>query len=110
MERRSRASLTVEILEEDVEWSQQELCRVCEISVEQLTEFVEHGLVDPAGQAAPDWRFQGSSLHRIRFATSIKRDLGVNTAGAALALDLLREIEDLRRRLRHREAQQQRDA
>lgn len=99
MERRSRSSLTVEILEEEVEWSQQELCRAGEITVEQLTEFVEHGLVDPAGEAPPDWRFQGGSLHRIRFATSIKRDLGVNTAGAALALDLLQEIEALRRRL-----------
>ena len=99
MERRSHSSLTVEILEEDVEWTRQELCRACEISAEQLLDFVEQGLVEPAGQAPPDWRFQGSSLRRIRFATRIKRDLGVNTAGAALALDLLQEIEDLRRRL-----------
>jgi chaperone modulatory protein CbpM len=93
-------TFSVEILEEEVEWTQSELCQACEISADQLADFVEEGLVDPDGQGPAEWHFHGTSLHRIRFARSVKRDLGVNTAGAALALDLLEEIEKLKQRLR----------
>jgi len=94
------STVSVEILEEEVEWTQSELCRACEISADQLAGLVEEGLIDPDGESPAEWHFHGTSLQRIRFARSVKRDLGVNTAGAALALDLLEEIERLRRRLR----------
>lgn len=97
------STLSVEILEEEVEWTQNELCQACEISVDQLAQFVEEGLIDPAGECPAEWHFHGTSLHRIRFARSVSRDLGVNTAGAALALDLLEEIERLKQRLRRLE-------
>jgi chaperone modulatory protein CbpM len=39
------------------------------------------------------------SLRRIRCAERLEEDLGVNSAGAALVLDLLEELERLRTRL-----------
>jgi chaperone modulatory protein CbpM len=40
------------------------------------------------------------SVRRVRCALELKRDLGVNWAGAALALELLDELNSLRARLR----------
>jgi chaperone modulatory protein CbpM len=103
MEKRPSSTISVQILEEEVEWTQEELCQVCKISVDQLSDFVEEGLIDPDGQSPAEWQFRGTSLQRIRFARRVMRDLGVNTAGAALALDLLEKIEKLEQRLRRLE-------
>jgi chaperone modulatory protein CbpM len=37
---------------------------------------------------------------RVRSALRLQRDLGVNLAGIALALDLMEELEDLRSQLK----------
>ena len=95
--------LSGEVLEEDVELTLVELCRLCELSAEQLFELVDYGVVDPQGRHPSQWRFGGISLRRIRCARRLERDLGINVAGAALALDLLDELEQLRVRLRRLE-------
>jgi len=43
------------------------------------------------------WRFSGASVYRARTIQRLQRDLGVNIAGAALALALLEEIDTLQR-------------
>jgi len=88
-----------EVLEEDVELSLSELCRACHLSAEEAVELVEFGIIEPHGREPGGWRFQGISMRRIHRTRRLERDLGVNTAGAALALDLLDEIERLRNRL-----------
>ena len=45
------------------------------------------------------WRFTGVSLQKVQRAYRLKRDLGLNTAGVALALDLLDEVHTLQQRL-----------
>jgi len=92
-----------ELLEEDVELSMQELCTACELSENQVVEMVEHGVLDPLGGEPAQWRFVGVSLRRVRITRNLQRDLGVNTPGAALALELLEELEELRARLRRLE-------
>lgn len=42
---------------------------------------------------------RGISVRRVRCAQRLEQDLGVNIAGAALALELLEELERLRARL-----------
>jgi chaperone modulatory protein CbpM len=64
---------------------------------------VEHGVIDPVGGEPAEWRFVGVSLRRVRITRNLQRDLGVNTPGAALALELLEELEELRARLRRLE-------
>jgi len=91
--------LSGEIMEEDVEMSLAELCRSCEMTEAKVIELVEHGVIEPKGRQQANWRFRGVSIRRIRCAQRLERDLGVNTAGAALALDLLDELEELRVRL-----------
>jgi chaperone modulatory protein CbpM len=92
-----------DLLEDDEELSLQELCRACELSEKQVVEMVEYGVIDPVGGEPAEWRFVGVSLHRVRITRNLQRDLGVNTPGAALALELLEELEQLRARLQRLE-------
>ena len=93
-------NLRGELLDEDAEYSLAELCRQCGVPAECLLELVEEGVIVPRGQAIAGWRFSSISILRVHRALRLRRDLGVNLAGAALALDLLDEMERLRARLR----------
>lgn len=92
--------LTGEVLEEQVELSLAELCCTCQLSAEQILELVEEGIIEPQGTDISVWYFHGTSVRRVRRAVHLQRDLGVNWAGAALALELLDELQQLRTRLR----------
>ena len=91
--------LSGEVLEEDAELTLVELCRVVRLPAERVTELVEEGIVEPLGRDPARWRFGGASVHRVRCALRLERDLGVNFAGAAVVLDLLDELLSLRARL-----------
>jgi chaperone modulatory protein CbpM len=90
---------TGELLEEEVELTFSQLCFVCDLPAERVLEFVEEGLVEPIGREQRSWRFSGSSVRRVHCAMRLERDLGVNLAGAALALELIDELSRLRQRL-----------
>lgn len=91
---------TGELLDDETELTLADLCRACEVTAEQILAFVGEGLVDPLGRDPRQWRFHGIHLRRVRCALRLERDLGVNVAGAALAIDLLEELEALRAQLR----------
>jgi chaperone modulatory protein CbpM len=77
-----------------------ELTRVCGVSREEVSSMVAEGMLEPLGAAPEQWRFTGVEVRRTRRAVRLQKDLDVNLAGAALALDLLEEVERLRRRVR----------
>lgn len=88
------------ILEEEVVFSLAEICRASQLPAERVIELVQEGIVEPVGDDPMHWNFRGVSLRRIRCAQRLEDDLGVNTPGVALALDLLDELHHLRARLR----------
>lgn len=93
-------TLRGQLIGEDTLISVDELCRYCTVEVEELITFVQEGIVDPADEVirperAGSWEFHISSVRRIRTAVHLQRDLGVNLAGAALALELLDRIAEL---------------
>jgi len=92
-------NLKCEILDEDLELSLAELCQACDLPAERVFEFVEHGVIEPRGEATAGWRFEAVSIRRVRSAERLTQDLGVNLPGVALALDLLDELAALRARL-----------
>lgn len=92
--------LSGEVLDEGLELSLADLCRALSVSAESIVELVDEGLVEPLGKTPVHWRFRGISVRRARRALRLQRDLGVNLAGAALALDLLEELEIARIRLK----------
>jgi chaperone modulatory protein CbpM len=95
--------LSGDLIGEDEEISLAQLCRACELSEEEIIQLVDQGIIDPLGPEPAEWRFISVSLRRVRITRNLQRDLGVNPPGAALALELLEEIEELRSRLQHLE-------
>lgn len=92
--------ITGVVLDERVSFSLGELCRSCGVNAELVIEMVDEGVARPCGSDPSEWRFEGEAVRRIQTALRLTEDLRVNLAGAALALDLLDELEALRRRLR----------
>lgn len=89
-----------QILEEEIELTLEELSRACGVHAGRIMELVEEGLIEPVQSEPREWRFTGLALSRAVAALRLESDLGINLAGAALALELLDEIERLRARLR----------
>ena len=93
------------LLNEQAELTLNDLCLACSSSAEWIIELVEQGALEPVGLKSisyqqTQWRFSGDSLQRARKAMRLQRDLGINLAGVALALELLDEIETLESRLK----------
>jgi chaperone modulatory protein CbpM len=84
------------VLDENIEFSLKELCRMCRVGPETVLEMIEEGIIQPRGEVKSNWRFRGHEIYRLQITLRLKQDLRVNTPGAALALDLLEEIERLR--------------
>jgi len=93
------------VLDERVSVSFAELTQLCRSDGQVLLLLVAEGVLHPQGTRAEDWLFSGGEIRRARRAMRLQRDLDINLAGAALALDLLDEIEALRQRVRALEAQ-----
>jgi chaperone modulatory protein CbpM len=87
------------LLEEHAELTLAEVCRACAVQDERIVELVEEGVLAPAGPEPRLWRFTYVHVRRARVALRLQQDLGLNPAGAALALELLEEVEALRARL-----------
>lgn len=84
-----------------------ELCSFCDAGPQWVVELVEHDVVRPAGSDPEKWVFEANSILRARKARRLNRDLGINTAGIAMVLDLLDERDRLRRMLLRSEIYQE---
>ena len=87
------------VLEELVGLSLSDLSRACAVHAEMIVELVGEGVIAPEGREPHRWRFTGAHLHRVKVALRLQRDLGLNLAGVALALELLDEVSVLRAQL-----------
>ena len=86
------------ILDETLTLSLSELCEYCGVEESLVIEMVREGIAEPLDEASERWQFSGVAVGRIRVAHRLTRDLQVNLAGAALALELLDEIDMLKAR------------
>jgi chaperone modulatory protein CbpM len=86
---------SVQVVEEQVELRLDELCHSCSAARALVLELVAHGLLEPSGSDPDDWRFAGTSLAVTRRAQRLIDELGVNVAGAAVAIELLARIDQL---------------
>lgn len=93
------------ILEEQTDLTLSDVSQACAVRVETIVELVDEGVLTPSGGEPHRWLFTGTHLRRATVAIRLQRDLGVNLAGAALALQLLDELEALQARLRQAGAQ-----
>jgi chaperone modulatory protein CbpM len=78
-----------------------DLSRMCQVDERHIVEFVEEGVLNVV-EVSSEWHFTGDALRRARLAVRLERDLELNLAGVALALDLIEELQRLRRALEAR--------
>jgi chaperone modulatory protein CbpM len=97
-ERKGEKILIGQVFEESDVITLADLCRSCTVKTETVTLLVSEGILDPVGGDVEHWQFSIGSIRRVRTAVHLQRDLGVNIAGAALALELLDQIAELKRR------------
>jgi chaperone modulatory protein CbpM len=99
MSTRERGTLSGEIFEEYAILSVDELSRLCAVDKRHIVELVEEGILSVIQVETSEWRFGGAALRRARTALRLQRDLEINLPGVALALELMEELEQLRREL-----------
>lgn len=88
--------LNGQLISREIVYSMHEFCYACNVTPEIIVLLVDHGIVDVEGiltEQREQWSFHGEALLRGQRALRLVRDLGVNWAGAALALDLLEQLE-----------------
>ena len=88
------------IFDEAAEITIVELCEVCSVDRVEVDAMIDEGILEPMESGRSQPRLPYSSVRRTRTVIHLQRDLGVNLAGAALALELLERIDSLRVKLR----------
>ncbi|MGK0170424.1 MAG: chaperone modulatory protein CbpM [Gammaproteobacteria bacterium] len=84
------------LLDETAEFTVQDFCQVCGVHSKLIIEVVEEGVITPQGAVPTRWWFSAKALGRAQVALRLTRDLQINWAGAALALELLDEFASYR--------------
>ncbi len=89
------------IFEESTVLTVKDLSRMCAVEERHIIEYVEEGVLTVV-EVDTEWHFSGAALRRARLALRLERDLELNLPGVALALELMDELEYLRRELKTR--------
>jgi chaperone modulatory protein CbpM len=91
------------IFDENCEYSLRELCNVCKVHAQFIQDLIDEGILSPQGNNPREWKFAAIEIKRIQISIRLQNDLRINLPGTALALELLDEIEQLRRNKSHLE-------
>jgi chaperone modulatory protein CbpM len=73
-----------------------EVTQSVHLSTDTVITIVEQGIVEPDGRQPAEWRFEPSMLATLQRAVRLQRDLELDWAGVALALELIEELQQLR--------------
>ena len=92
-----KTTLQCTVIEESDEYSLREICSMCSVHAQFIQDLIDEGILSPQGRQPHEWRFAAIEIKRIQVSIRLQDDLRINLAGTALALDLLEEIEELKR-------------
>ncbi len=79
------------VLDRTITFGIEDICRACGERRALVLQMVEYGIIEPQ-RAGTEPEFHGEALVRAQVAARLMRDLDVNLPGAALAIDLLRQL------------------
>jgi len=88
------------IIDEKVTFSLTDISQACYKKEQWVIELVDEGIIEPCEKETTEMCFSGVSFQRALIVKRLQNDLSVNLAGAALALELIDEIKDLRIQLK----------
>lgn len=83
--------------DENVTYSIIEISELCAISEEMIVQMIEYDIITPSQDNQQ--MFNYIALHRAQKAMRLHQDLEINWAGIAVILDLLNEINELKKRV-----------
>lgn len=92
------------VVDDRHEMTLDDVCIACQVDRAVIVELVDEGVVKPSVIRGETWRFSARKLPGIVRALRLQRDLELNVAGVAFVLDLLNEIESLRKQLERHNA------
>lgn len=87
------------VLDDSISYDLEELCRLCKVRDDLVYEMINEGMLTPFGDSPKSWKFSATSIKKIQVAVRLQEDLGVNLPGAALAIDLMEELNELRSKI-----------
>ena len=92
-------TLTVDLTDATTTFSLHEICERGECHAEFVIKLVNYGVIDPIEASAEygQWQFDLQALARLRKALRLQRDLKMNLPGLAMSLELLDEVQSMRR-------------
>lgn len=85
----------------NIYYTTQAVCTAHKLTEEMIAEMVSWGIADPKGSQPGKWLFSHDDFERIGCATRFSKEFEINIGGAALALELLDELDRIRRHNRH---------
>lgn len=92
--------MTGDVLSEDQKLTLQDICENYGLSESTVRTYIEECVVEVQGDDVSLWRFSEVSVVQIQKTHRLERDLRLNPAGAALALELMSQIEELKNQLK----------
>ena len=73
-----------------------ELCEAEQINEELIIEIVEYGIAQPvAGKTVEEWIFDPTSVHWLKKAINLNRELEIDWVAVAMVIELLKQKEHL---------------
>ena len=85
--------IEAELLEEgDFCFDFPHFCTLLHCAEGEAVQLVHYGVIHPEGSGPQHWRFRSLDLYRARLSRRLSRDLEIDMAGAALAVDLLERL------------------
>lgn len=105
--------LQVEIVDPEGIFTLEEVCERLPLDADFVISCVEYGIADAQGESTPEsWCFSFTSVRRLQKARRLQRDLEMDFSGLSVVLELLEDMEQMRRqvevlekRLRHWEGE-----
>ncbi len=84
------------MLNNNVFYTTKAVCKSYKLNQETVDEMVSWGIAEPSGNKPERWLFSHKDFERIGRASRFYKELEINIPGAALALQLLEDIHNLR--------------
>lgn len=94
-----RNETVVGVLLDECALSVDELARACRCEPRWILERIESGVIECTAVSGGERRFASAALVRVRRLLSIEQTFDADAELAALTVDLIEEVESLRRRL-----------